>query len=78
MFRSGQALVFVVFCASNIAIDALNLTVIHNNDFHTRYVPIKTRNYAECEPDSNNTDCIGGAARTVAKVCSLSQRSAEH
>lgn len=46
---------------------ALNLTVIHNNDFHTRFVPMKSKNYAECELD-NATECIGGAARTVAEV----------
>lgn len=53
---------------------ALNLTVIHNNDFHTRFVPMKSKNYAECELD-NATECIGGAARTVAEMKHLREVS---
>ncbi|KAF7493503.1 5'-nucleotidase [Sarcoptes scabiei] len=49
--------------------DGLHLTLIHNNDFHANYLPIKTWNNAECFEDyENNPACVGGVARTVAKV----------
>jgi 2',3'-cyclic-nucleotide 2'-phosphodiesterase (5'-nucleotidase family) len=41
-----------------------NLTVIHNNDFHTHYPAIDTYG-SECK---NNEECFGGVARTVTKV----------
>lgn len=44
------------------------LTVLHNNDFHTRYLPINSRNYAECNPEALRPDCVGGVARTVAEI----------
>lgn len=73
MFFKGRSLTFLncygaVICTLfQVNVSALNLTVIHNNDFHTRFVPMKSRNYAECELN-NATECIGGVARTVAEV----------
>ncbi len=41
-----------------------NLTVIHNNDYHTHYPPINIYN-SECK---SGEECFGGVARTVTKV----------
>jgi 2',3'-cyclic-nucleotide 2'-phosphodiesterase (5'-nucleotidase family) len=43
---------------------AFNLTIIHNNDFHTHYPPINTFG-SECK---SGEECFGGVARTVTKV----------
>ncbi|KAH7640432.1 5nuc-like protein [Dermatophagoides farinae] len=51
------------------------LTIIHNNDFHANYLPIKWYNNAECfEHWDNDTSCVGGVARTVAKVKEIRQQ----
>lgn len=44
--------------------ETFKLTVIHNNDFHTRFAPINV-NSDLC---THGQKCLGGAARTVAKV----------
>ena len=48
----------IEFCSS------FNLTVLHNNDFHTHFEPINEFS-SECK---SNELCYGGVARTVAKV----------
>ncbi|CAG2107041.1 unnamed protein product [Medioppia subpectinata] len=43
----------------------LNITILHNNDFHTHFEPMNEWS-AECK--SGEQQCFGGIARTVAKV----------
>jgi len=43
---------------------SFNLTVIHNNDFHSHFEQINTFS-SDCKEDEQ---CFGGVARTVAKV----------
>nr|XP_027198581.1 protein 5NUC-like isoform X2 [Dermatophagoides pteronyssinus] len=51
------------------------LTIIHNNDFHANYLPMKANNNAECfENWDKNKDCVGGVARTVGKVKEIRQK----
>ncbi len=48
------------------------LTVMHYNDFHTRFEPID-RDGRDCSPEENErSQCFGGFARLKSKVCSTS------
>jgi len=60
-----QYLFSILFMINNALIcTTFNLTVIHNNDFHTHYSPINTYG-SEC---MSGKECFGGVARTVTKV----------
>jgi 2',3'-cyclic-nucleotide 2'-phosphodiesterase (5'-nucleotidase family) len=45
--------------------NAFNLTIVHNNDFHTHFAPINI-NSIPCKIGVE--ECYGGAARTVSMV----------
>ncbi|RWS28195.1 5'-nucleotidase-like protein [Leptotrombidium deliense] len=47
----------------------LNLTIIHNNDIHSRYLPT-TINGEDCEAE-NDVRCFGGIGKIVTKVREL-------
>ncbi len=60
-----QCLCSFLFMFNNASIcTTFNLTVIHNNDYHTHYPPINTYG-SECK---SGEECFGGVARTVTKV----------
>ncbi len=60
-----QCLCSFLFLFNNALIClAFNLTVIHNNDYHTHYPSINTYG-SECK---SGEECFGGVARTVTKV----------
>ena len=45
------------------ACDSFNLTILHNNDFHSRFAPTSLDS-SPCTPGAN-VSCIAGAARTT-------------
>jgi 2',3'-cyclic-nucleotide 2'-phosphodiesterase (5'-nucleotidase family) len=60
-----QYLFSILFMINNPLIcSTFNLTVIHNNDYHTHYPPININNF-DCK---SGEECFGGVARTVTKV----------
>ncbi len=60
-----QYLFSIWFMINNALIcSTFNLTIIHNNDYHTHYPPINTYG-SECK---SGEECFGGVARTVTKV----------
>ncbi|RWS21382.1 hypothetical protein B4U80_09764, partial [Leptotrombidium deliense] len=48
---------------------SLNLTIIHNNDIHARFVPSNV--YGEDCENENDESCYGGIAKTVYKTNEL-------
>lgn len=50
------------------AVDTFELTVVHTNDLHVRYLPIHEKSLSECEIEQS--DCVAGASRVVALVSS--------
>ena len=47
----------------------IKITIVHYNDFHTRFQPID-RNGQDCSQEENEKqECFGGFARLKSKVC---------
>lgn len=77
MTKLCKSVLGLVLCLFSLSIPlvssarTLNLTLIHNNDFHTRYLPFKWSTYTECDPHKpqfRSEACVGGLARTVFMV----------
>ena len=67
-------LALLLGAASNVAAD-YTLTVLHTNDFHSRFEPISKYNSGCSAEDNTEGKCFGGAARLVSAVAEARKRT---
>lgn len=67
MFRLTTCAAALAMAASSAAAD-FNLTVLHTNDFHSRFEPISKYDSGCSSEDNMEGKCFGGSARLVTAI----------
>ena len=72
---AGIAALAIGLSLPGLAVADYTLTVLHTNDFHSRFEPISRFN-SGCKPEDNTEGkCFGGAARMVSAVAAARSRT---
>ncbi|RWS09743.1 nucleotidase-like protein [Dinothrombium tinctorium] len=63
-------LILFSLCINIVRCDLFNLTILHNNDFHSHFSPMN-EDGTQCNEHSSHRKCFGGVPRTVYKIKEL-------
>jgi len=63
-----ETILLCILCHHLVDVQSFNLTLLHNNDFHSHFAQVNAWSSPCDNTTAKNGKCFGGVARIVAKV----------